>query len=65
MRPEQKIDIDFNTRKEWSSCVTRLTSVMFEITLRHQRETFFPGQEINGHLNLNLKSETQVTSKVA
>ena len=64
MRPEQ-CHIGFNTRKEWCWSATRLASDMLEITFRGQRETFFPGQEINGHLKLNLTSETQVTSKVA
>jgi len=42
-----------------------MASGMLEITFTDQRETFFPGQEINGHLKLNPTSETQVTSKVA
>jgi hypothetical protein len=55
----------FNTRKESCWGATRLASDMLEITFRDQQETFFPGQEINVHLNVKLTSETQVTSKVA
>jgi hypothetical protein len=65
VRPEQECHIGYKTRKEWSRGATRLASDMLEITFSDQRETFFPGQEINGHLKLNVTSETQVTSKVA
>jgi hypothetical protein len=37
---------------------------MFCITFNDQRETFFPGQEINGSLNLNLTAEIQISSKM-
>jgi len=65
LSPEQERHIGFNTRKEWCCGATRLASDMLEITFRDQQDTFFPGQNINGHLKLNLTSETQVTSKVA
>jgi len=64
VRSEQECHIGFNIRKEWCWGANRLASGMLEITFRDQQETFFPGQEINGHLKLNLTSETQVTSKV-
>jgi len=64
VRPEQECHIGFSTHKDWC-WGTRLASGMLEITFTDQRETFFPGQEINGHLKLNPTSETQVTSKVA
>lgn len=37
---------------------------MLCITFNDQRETFFPGQEINGSLNLNLTAEIQISSKM-
>lgn len=37
---------------------------MLYITFNDQRKTFFPQQEVNGFINLNVTSEIRISSKM-